>query len=648
MVVAESSNSESSHDAGTSQRQMALEVCRSFEQVDASVLLVIERIFSSEVDRRAINGFQFLAHFLRLAQIMQLALFPGCDVAVVSFKSVWDLCTTPSYAWPYSYDATSKYLRLLCALGIFSKPRRSKHDPVIYQFPLRPYQAPIGVDAALTQLSGARNKKVSKSLALQRMINADSTSGKSSRSQRLVGDSSRSDFDQRLKEAAIAVRDALAEKGIAVPAAALQQITAALSEVLLPERSGFGTERQSRGGDSPLVESATLPQADAQRFCSDKQICTEESASLPKNLPCDPKLADSVVSAHTEFNISNSNLSLRENEITEFNGVPVHESAISGQRSADSKPVDEHEASLSSSLDAVQIQHDAADLSYLFEKNDSSVGHYTKLLREDHHALRLAAIDAWIRSSWPDRGYKRMKLGGAWVTRQYRAYRAGMVPPPEILAWAQTDYSYFQIKMALSAIDHSQQKTLRPAVRPWPSEVIMPVSEIEDPSFWLYGAAHDLEVRGYLYVDMEGDLVPASRYEQLRLQVVLEWSRDLAEVPPSTLDDELEHTRQEEAFIRMREEVEAYLTWVQPQVCQPEPVSPSCQLSAQFVEDIEQVKAGLDPSLYEVQPLIIPLTGHLLICVQGIGDPEQRWLLSGPEDTQAFIAACLETQSEPS
>lgn len=107
-----------------------------------------------------------------------------------------------------------------------------------------------------------------------------------------------------------------------------------------------------------------------------------------------------------------------------------------------------------------------------------------------------------------------------------------------------------------------------------------------------------------------------------------------------------EHAKQEErGLIR---EVEAYLSWIQPQVCQPEPVSPSCPLPEPLVEDIEQVKARLDPSLYEVQPLIIPLTGHLLISVKAIGDPLQRWLLEGPEDTQAFIAACEEIQNEPS
>src|SRR5262249_16519042 len=152
-------------------------------------------------------------------------------------KSVLDLCTNTTYAWPFSYEATSKYLRLLCAMGIFYKPKRRKRDPVIYQFPLRPYLAPAGIDMALAQLTSARNKKVSGSLALQRILAREEVPESANRSRQVVDSSP---FDQRLKEAAIAVRDTLARQGIAVPAAALQQITAALSEALLPERSNAG------------------------------------------------------------------------------------------------------------------------------------------------------------------------------------------------------------------------------------------------------------------------------------------------------------------------------------------------------------------------------------------------------------------------
>lgn len=639
MVVAESSNS---HEV-IPHRDEYQKVCSSFERVDASVLLVISQVFSSTSDRRAINGFFFLAHFLRLARLMQLALFPDCDVAVISMKSVQDLCTNDDYAWPFSYEATSKYLRLLCAIGVFYKPRQKRRDPVIYQFPLRPYRAPAGTDAALAQLRSTRNKKVSKSLALQRTLASAEHEKKSTRGQGQVVDSSQ--FDQRLQIAAIAVRDALAGQGIDVPAHALQQITAALSQVLLPKRSSTSQAKSGKIGDSQIVESATLPQIAGPISCTGPDGNTAESAISPQNLLVSQKIADSAVSAPTEFNISNSNLSLKDKENTEFNGIaPASESAIADgkQGSADSEVVGEQEESLSSPLDAVQIQHDAADLSFLFEKNDSSVGHYTTLLREDPHAVRLAVIDTWMRSLWPDRGYKRMKLGGGWATKQYKAYRAGMVPEPSVLAWAQTDYSYRQIKMALEAIDRFQQKTLRSASRPLPSEVIMPAEDIADPSFWLFGAAQDLLARGYPYVDVEGDLVPASRYEQMRMQVVLEWSQEGAEPDLSCplVSDGLEEARKAETFIQMREEVEAYLTWIQPQVCLPQQVSRECRLPDQLVVDIERIKALLSPSEYEVQPLIIPLTGHLVISVQGIRDSEQSWILSGPEDAQSFIAAC--------
>lgn len=130
-------------------------------RIHPSVLHLVEQLFAgSQVD-----GILFLWHFLQLAQTMQLSL-PGsgvCDVAIISVQSVWDLCTNPSYHWPHSYDTTSKYFRLLCAIGVFIKPRVGRKEHIQYHFPLREYCMPENAIQKLDELVGnTRAKKYHK------------------------------------------------------------------------------------------------------------------------------------------------------------------------------------------------------------------------------------------------------------------------------------------------------------------------------------------------------------------------------------------------------------------------------------------------------------------------------------------------------
>jgi hypothetical protein len=130
-------------------------------RIHPSVLHLVEQLFAgSQVD-----GILFLWHFLQLAQTMQLSL-PGsgvCDVAIISVQSVWDLCTNPNYHWPHSYDTTSKYFRLLCAIGVFIKPRVGRKEHIQYHFPLREYCMPENAIQKLDELVGnTRAKKYHK------------------------------------------------------------------------------------------------------------------------------------------------------------------------------------------------------------------------------------------------------------------------------------------------------------------------------------------------------------------------------------------------------------------------------------------------------------------------------------------------------
>ncbi len=629
----------------TDEYQRSLLISPSFKRVDDSVLELISQIFSSD-DRRAINGFHFLAHFLRLAQIVQLSLFPDCDVAVISVQSVWMLCTSNTYAWPFSYEATSKYLRLLCALGLFSKPARRKSDPVTYHFPLRSYTAPESTSAALQSLRTSRNGKVRNALALKRLSSEEPKQNRSISTK--IAASTNCELIQRLQMAAIAVRDALQKNGVMVPTTALQQITAALSHTLLSESRflldtkavSFQAECASERGHR--VESA-IESLEAQLSSYENEPDeTMESATCSQNLLSAQQKVDSVANSHTEFSISNNNLYLKETEcITELNGSAQSESAINakGKQKVDS-------LSEKDFLGAEHLCHDASELSYLFEHDDSSVGHYTTLLRENHHATRLAVIDAWMRSKWPDPGYKRKRLGGGWVTQEYKVYCSGTLPPAEFRAWAETDYSYRQIKMVLDAIDHYQQTTFRRSERPLPSEVIVAAEAIADSSFWEYVTAQDLERRGYLYVDVEGDLVSITKYKQLRLRVIDQLSQDVQDlekgltISPSCLLHGLEHMELEHLESLREAEVIAYLTWIQPQVCLPQKLSPSCQLPQELADDIGCLEAVLDPTDYQIGVYVIPLTRRPVIGVCCTYDRTQQWFMKKPGDVHAFLSAC--------
>ena len=136
-------------------------------RIHPSVLRLVKQLFAeSQVD-----GILFLWHFLQLAQTMQLSLPDSavCDVAIISVQSVWDLCTNPNYHWPHSYDTTSKYFRLLCAIGVFIKPRVGRKQNIQYHFPLREYRMPGNAFQKLDELvGGTRAKKYRKVISAAR------------------------------------------------------------------------------------------------------------------------------------------------------------------------------------------------------------------------------------------------------------------------------------------------------------------------------------------------------------------------------------------------------------------------------------------------------------------------------------------------
>lgn len=134
----------------------ALAISPQFEFVHPSVFWTVTQIFASSRDGRVKkSGCMFLAHFLRLASIKQMTLphIGTCDVAVITIPTIYLLCTDPKYGWPWCYDTTTKYLSLLVAAGIFSKPLQKRGQGVVYHFPLAAYTMPAHGLKKLEQLA---------------------------------------------------------------------------------------------------------------------------------------------------------------------------------------------------------------------------------------------------------------------------------------------------------------------------------------------------------------------------------------------------------------------------------------------------------------------------------------------------------------
>ncbi|WP_201394699.1 hypothetical protein [Ktedonobacter sp. SOSP1-52] len=80
----------------------------------------------------------------------------------------------------------------------------------------------------------------------------------------------------------------------------------------------------------------------------------------------------------------------------------------------------------------------ALDYSQRFNQTSENVGVYLKRMHEHPEWLHVAAVDALVRTWFPDPGRRAARLGGGWVIKKYREYVEGQEEPPaEMVAWAQ-------------------------------------------------------------------------------------------------------------------------------------------------------------------------------------------------------------------
>ncbi|WP_201394754.1 hypothetical protein [Ktedonobacter sp. SOSP1-52] len=131
----------------------------------------VQQLFGSH-DRRCLKGRAFLNQWLRVARIEQIPLVPHeppHPVAVLTIQNLRAFCISPSSAWPWCYDSTTKYLSVLQAAGLLYKVRQPKGVGTTYYFPLTSTPC-LPVCAEQVQQLTRRRKSVKRSRALQRVV----------------------------------------------------------------------------------------------------------------------------------------------------------------------------------------------------------------------------------------------------------------------------------------------------------------------------------------------------------------------------------------------------------------------------------------------------------------------------------------------
>ena len=653
----------------------ALAVSPLFARIDQSILWTVAKIFASSRDKRVKRGgYLFLAHLLRYSNVDQLSLYPGTeigDVAKITIPNVLKLCLHKKHnGWLWCYETTLKYLNLLVVAGVLTA---RPHEQGIYYISLGSYALlPEHAAQQIEQLARKR-PKLSRSTAFQRTAihcTIQDMTAVSSAAPYLVDSASYAGNgidEQDVKRAVHAICLAIERvQHIILEPTAMLEITRVFAEQtvrvfngkfvartkgdlhrILPAR--FTLSKGNRDGNSNSQEE----EAHENLPTGDGSACVQyrESTSKTENLPTVVDMVDSsrvVLSDSVFITITDSS----ENILSDATSADESTIALTRHEVVDSVPVEEQQKTLVSphpqanrfsvstflywrfpdedqdyDEGLTEQTHLATLLSYRFNADEGKVGHYRTLLGQDVRILDLAIVDSLLRSYFPDPKHKPQQLGGGWVTRQYQVYRGGKSVPEHILAWANTTYTYDALESTFQAI--AQWQDAHGQVRrtcPWPDEVIVDSTRLEH--FWASGAAPGLSDLGYLYVDVEGDLLSCEEYEQCRLRS-LKW---LLATEPDVLAPMAEY------------EVATYLDWTQPWLCDPEEEAYLlANLPEKLLRYIDRLERVLDGEQYKVNVRVRPLDRRRIIEVCLRKDPLKAWLLPYPEDIIDFLKWYRET-----
>jgi hypothetical protein len=213
-------------------------------------------------------------------------------------------------------------------------------------------------------------------------------------------------------------------------------------------------------------------------------------------------------------------------------------------------------------------------------------------------------------------------LGGGWVTNRYKAYSTGReTVPPEIFAWSQTGYTYDELQDILDAVAQQQDAQGLPRKRPFPEEVIVESSVLQD--FWLEGAAEGLQARGYVYVSIEGDLFTCKEYQIYRR---CNMQNLMGDVDPSTLTPASVY------------ELQTYLEWVQPRLRILEQIHGLQEtLPPVLKKVVRSLEELVGPDRYHVEAMPTPFIEEFCIEICNKQDPTDAVQLYGMDEARDFM-----------
>jgi hypothetical protein len=206
-----------------------------------------------------------------------------------------------------------------------------------------------------------------------------------------------------------------------------------------------------------------------------------------------------------------------------------------------------------SDLPPAHLRALAQDCAQRFSQSNEKMGIYLRRLQERPEILHLAAVDALVRTWFPDPGYEPARLNAGWVLKRYCAYgELGEEPPADIFAWArwviEFGFNYEVLEMVLESAARQQSAEERGYIRPLPHELVLDgvcLDALRRQRFWTKGASAGILAHGLLFVDLDGMLFTPQEYEQYRRQVL---ERVLAG-----------HSGKDEPVTQ--DEIRAYLLW---------------------------------------------------------------------------------------
>ncbi|WP_244422441.1 hypothetical protein [Ktedonobacter racemifer] len=723
----------------------------SLDQVPTPLLVRVQQLFGFPRDRRCLNGREFLAHWLRVATLERIRLAPREDpqtVVVLKVQSIRTLCTSPSYAWPWCYDTTTKYLSVLQAASLLFKVKQPRGMGACYYFPLTSTPC-LPMRAEQVRRLVGRRKGVSHSRALQRVSasmeaafrasygkegmdvqshvspslhlapppsQGANTQECPSLTEQSHGEPARREdqvrqtverlasvfqsYGMRITPAVRASITTIIWEEFAYPATPLpthasderMQVSSSpsaqmnsLNDMLLKERATLAQKEHSSWKKSTIGEE-TSPQH-APSTCVEKGQLVENRSRVASNtrpLGQDQvDLGDQQSQTHTHTRAharthftSLINSQLSKKEIHDRSEKEVSEPGLTkkrvdgshqaqtreepGQSSPpcpDSVIVDDHallpfaqekdwdsassdEAgvfllSLRDQVSAMKVAYEtgtheqfealALDYSQRFSQSNEKVGVYLKRMYEHPEWLHVAAVDALVRTWFPDPGCRPARLGGGWVIKRYYAYVQGQEEPPaEFVAWAQWildgGLSYDHLEWVLEAVARKGSGMPGEGKRPLPHEVIIETGWLQE--FWAAGGAQGLERYGYLFVDLDGEFFTPQDYERHRQAVV----NEVLSTPYDPSDAEV------------RYEIQTYLAWAESQrLPVEEEQALLTNLPRPLVQWVSALGKRIDTECYSIGVRLAPRSRRRVIEIIERSNPERVWHLANQQQILAWL-----------